>query len=780
MTKGIGSLFLDLGSTRGPAFKYAAAENPDRVQLEQDFGSMAFLFVTDRAARLIPHMIGFEVVDQDEDGGRAVGLFGFKIGESYYYVPCFFLEGRVKGMDSIYSRDSNSFMPLIDEQIDELIAGGNAELGKPGPPRASLADVENPSLRFAYEPPSGMGNKTASAPCSLPSAWAAMRDSVAEAFEKDAAMAEDFSNFVSLAYGGEVEKKASGGLRDWLAKSGSPADLAALGATMTGNPGYLAAALSLYDSPAALIPDRVNPLVKRAAPLRIVGGTPDRDATEAQRADMVVHGWYLDDKRASAATVIDVAAYDYHTPTDAGRYEVVMRGGDTRDLIAFKGIGTGKSFLLADAEGPDRAVAGASGILATGKAPGKLPEGVKGDDVRIGNTYIFFGEDGAATPPVEIVAVFGDGEGGSYLSVRAKYVRTDGNGNPGGLLSNPSGPCLSRWPDGGRRPASAEDISEVSFSDDVKAPVLDSISDFRSRAVLPSSWRALLVSEKREKHRDTACDPVAEARRERKEIRVGDMSDVDLFNRRRGLRRLEVSNDGKSSDYRIEFGDAGGETRGEKEAAAAVVMLTGVRMADAEGIVRRARGAKAGADVLPHKLAQAVSVINPPQPDEEDPTVDPYLRTLTYPMTNEQTTYGATVGQPEQMAPGDPGYNEAPPEGAAGNPMAAEVAQIAESAARLGQRTVFDHASVGGLAKTHDTAAVIDSYIPEMLRSLDRLGRVSFLYYWKNSDISDRYGAGDMPGIEDLLRGVYKSFGELVLKLKKKSVEGSGAANYSV
>ena len=56
-----------------------AVEMPNRQQVEQDFGHMAFQFLRDRAPALLPSMIGFEVVEQEPDGSRAVGIFGFNI-----------------------------------------------------------------------------------------------------------------------------------------------------------------------------------------------------------------------------------------------------------------------------------------------------------------------------------------------------------------------------------------------------------------------------------------------------------------------------------------------------------------------------------------------------------------------------------------------------------------------------------------------------------------------------------------------------------------------------
>jgi hypothetical protein len=44
-----------------------------------------------------------------------------------------------------------------------------------------------------------------------------------------------------------------------------------------------------------------------------------------------------------------------------------------------------------------------------------------------------------------------------------------------------------------------------------------------------------------------------------------------------------------------------------------------------------------------------------------------------------------------------------------------------------------------------------------------------FLFYWKPEDFSDLYGSDDQSSLENLLLSNFKSFGELVLELLKKT-----------
>jgi hypothetical protein len=102
--------------------------------------------------------------------------------------------------------------------------------------------------------------------------------------------------------------------------------------------------------------------------------------------------------------------------------------------------------------------------------------------------------------------------------------------------------------------------------------------------------------------------------------------------------------------------------------------------------------------------------------------------------------------------------------------MDLQASGLAEQAANAGQKQIFDHSSIGGLAKIYDTAAIVDSYVPELMKSLDRLGRILFLFYWKNEDFAERYGSEDLAEMEDTIRGVFKSYGDLVLQLRQKTI----------
>jgi len=92
-------------------------------------------------------------------------------------------------------------------------------------------------------------------------------------------------------------------------------------------------------------------------------------------------------------------------------------------------------------------------------------------------------------------------------------------------------------------------------------------------------------------------------------------------------------------------------------------------------------------------------------------------------------------------------------------------------ASNQGQKEVLDTAVISGLVKTLDTSNLVDSYIGDLLLGLDRIGRILFLFYWHNDKFKDRYGQQDLIELEDNLRNVFENLGELSLFLKQKTIE---------
>jgi hypothetical protein len=58
-----------------------------------------------------------------------------------------------------------------------------------------------------------------------------------------------------------------------------------------------------------------------------------------------------------------------------------------------------------------------------------------------------------------------------------------------------------------------------------------------------------------------------------------------------------------------------------------------------------------------------------------------------------------------------------------------------------------------------------------LIASLDRVGRIMFLYYWHMDKFKERYGSQDMKSLEDSLTTIFDSLGDLILFLKEKTAD---------
>jgi hypothetical protein len=96
---------------------------------------------------------------------------------------------------------------------------------------------------------------------------------------------------------------------------------------------------------------------------------------------------------------------------------------------------------------------------------------------------------------------------------------------------------------------------------------------------------------------------------------------------------------------------------------------------------------------------------------------------------------------------------------------------VAQQAAQTGQREVFDTAMFGSMLKAVRQDSMVDRYLGDLMKGLDRLCRVLFLLYWHGDEFADRYGSQDLPELEDGLRNAIEVVGDVVLALKSKSIE---------
>ena len=840
------------GVSTGRPDEMQAPESADEAMFENDFSTLAFQFVQDRAPALMPYMIGFEVVDRTDDGSKAVGIYGYKVDDDFYYIPVFFLNNQIRGVDMILNKKTNSFMPLTENWVNYIVDRHSVTLGKTVSNDVT-STLEQPDLTFLKEPKNQALPKSAEAKepeemWSLKQAWAIMRDQAVKMASEDPLLKDMFNGVLRAVKGAPFKKQAEATyIKGFLRTVGGPEAQVSLLRSFK-NIKFANAALSFYENLSAFDEENVKEasvhkdiLAKKAAAapkLRVVTAAENvdiKDETSLSEEDarqVLTRGFTIQDMRPAESTADmtdDVLTVDFEkrfsTPTEVGKYSFVMSDGKLREgfLLSLTHSMTDcdnqatviyfpEDKVVAKAKAENLLVDTGTASKANGTSFKELFDQAKANDEvepnnqddETGKAYLFLSADGQAFGPVRISSVFKDGDELSYGMKDSAYdfvVRSVGNHK---------NPDFGNWDisdrfhdaDGYRKDHvyvdrncggecccdSSSCQSVIKFIDGISRP-----SRTSKGVLLPASWKVVectnvrpwakwLPDEKDEDHRKRSdkCDQLRLEYEEK--YSFGSPTCILASLSEQGVMRVKIASVGPNEYHLHVDGFRQTPRMTYKEAALKLVANFGARPADAfkalekaasEGLVRVLISGR-------KTLQKAAQVgVSMPAMTPQAPSVDDYTGIPVYEDPYMDIQHGQFTGVPS--LPEDGGLTrgiangsevqraiEGPTDGMMPIDQAAQ--ELADQAAQAGQRHVFDQAAVGGLSKVYDTSAVVDSYIPNFMDSLDRLGRILFLFYWKHEDFNTRYGSDDVVEMEDRLRSVFKQLGDLTLKLKEKAV----------
>lgn len=772
-----------------------AVENPDRAQHEKDFSQLAFAFLQDRAAGLLPYLLGFEVVDRDEDGSKAVGIFGFNVSGHYYYVPAFFINSQIKGMDLLFSKTTNNFMPLQEEWINKIINKSGVRLGKAVDSDQVQQDFESPNLTNMIEPPV-MAGKTASVRPTADlsahlshNAWNVMQKTAADAVMKDKAFREAFAGAIAAMQGESLEKTAGSAIISFLENAGGPKAVESFMRSMQ-NIKYANAFFEFYKD---LAPFHVTKYAEELAPIEVKpdlrvtddvkdvnAEIKDTDSNSREKARLITDGFAILDNR-KPETKSTVYSQDlsglFAAPDEAGIYDILTNSGTFKEVAAiplFEKHYNG-SFIFVDLKDKVRCYGEPEEAIASRKFDKDI------EDIAKPLSSINAPAEGVPLKPEY---------GSNYdKNVYFIYSPSDKAGFVASIdrrTSGEGGHRFSLWHCDGLPRNSASKGKGFSSSEVFDSCSSDLVCEGSCCGPAPRFLQiSNLDGKKLSWHGDTIVIP-----RSFKAIKLegvdgssflGSVSTLDSALFDSGFSRLDVDFDG--TDYSVRVNGEFDTRLSKKEACVKLVEECGLSVPDMDELVARAEAGSSKPVIV--KIAQFVGV-NMPMPVPPGPGADPYTG-MGIPMEEPfiQNQPGSFSGIPSLQDPTQPGFADGGQStmesGGGGAPGAGalpdDVMQLADQAAQSGQKHVFDQSTIAGLAGLYDIGYAIDMYIPELTKSLDRIGRILFIFYWKNDEFAERYGEQDLAGMEDLLRNVFKSFGSLVLRLQEKSIEGLKEVN---
>jgi hypothetical protein len=129
----------------------------------------------------------------------------------------------------------------------------------------------------------------------------------------------------------------------------------------------------------------------------------------------------------------------------------------------------------------------------------------------------------------------------------------------------------------------------------------------------------------------------------------------------------------------------------------------------------------------------------------------------------------STSGQPEEY-PVDMGQSN-PQEQDMAAPVDPQTMQSVMQAAESGQKEVLDASLLSNMLNATQDDTLVDQYLPDVVKGMDRKGRLLLNMYWHDEKFRDRFGEDKMPQLEDALRNSFLSDGDVALELKKRAIE---------
>lgn len=122
-------------------------------QIEESLAPIVYSQLQDQLPELFEYLIGFQLIEEKNNGNKCLGMLAFNIKNRHYYMPVFYLNGFLKPLVILYNYEKGVFSPATKDTIGMLSksnTGLDAELVNRSDFRTA---VSTPNLeRIALQP----------------------------------------------------------------------------------------------------------------------------------------------------------------------------------------------------------------------------------------------------------------------------------------------------------------------------------------------------------------------------------------------------------------------------------------------------------------------------------------------------------------------------------------------------------------------------------------------------------------------------------------------------
>jgi hypothetical protein len=694
-------------------------------QFEQSFSELAYSALQNSFPDLLQKSVGFQLVDSNDENTKALGIFAIQMAGSHLYIPVFFVGGRLKPLELIYDKKGDKFFPLTRDWIELLAKGPELDIGssaaKPG------IGISNPNLEVYANPPRTGRMVTSSAKLS---------SSEIDRMLTKAASSSSLPLDLFLASAPKLVKKSFLHL-------------------MQDNPSYLDNVLTHYSwdmlKTACLVqPDRYAPK-DPVGEFEVITDMLHKKASPQISKEVLQKGFYVLDKRAGMAAdaYFTKSIMKFESALDTGLYEIMDSSGEVKNYLVIqgecdddrnkyeacrdgddlgkKGIGLKRDITIVDIkDGSWYKSSDLNQVMGKKNHEGKfvvdtilksLPS-VK--DMSPNKKYMLLlkkGDSFVARGPFEVTSSFED------KGLTQFQVRSCSDYKPCKILVREGSQSLGRPREG-----------TITATPDVRA--------------LPLKGQG-------------SCDKFT--------CQSVKMLEAKAFDR--GISRVEVSTDGVEYQVNSLFGNKSGL---DKKAAITHLCLDyNLKSEDTLKLLKIAEEDKRSGCFI----KQAVGPYGDPMPPAGPQYAPMPMAAMTDPSYQNQQYW------PEQYAHQE--WNPAPPTGPRqgfspeiGPANMAEQPQHASPTAAIqgaqtGDKDLLDAGTISSMANFSDVDDLVNDYLPDLEKAMDKVGRMVFLYWYKTENFAEKFSSTEIKETEDLLRNLFKELGKTIHKFKSSKSESA-------
>jgi len=722
-----------------------AAQTLD-TPFEKAFANLAYAVIKDKSPRILDHLIGFQLLERDEDDTKAVGVFGAVLGKQLVFVPVFFLNGQLKGHELLYLADKDRFVPLKEKWVNYLLGRRAPELGRGIQPlEVHEVAAAPPSIDRLIWPGGAVGPYV---------------------FQKSSS-ADWFAPFLPV-YGDLTVNRPSVLDQDWLVdlerilSSSLPLCKAAceLASRVPGvkaafdrfhGRDFLSRCLQTLREKVAAEPEPARTVVRRT--VRLVQEeyhlplSDDEDLVKRHIRDGLTIIDERPDEETSSAYE-ESLRYRVTNPTSSGIYRAVTPDGHVKRVLCLvKPLAWSSrqpGMIVVDLDDNVYDILPAHRVFVL-QEEGTLEDGVSpAGDKAMPSWFDELPDSGMPSEREFSPKFVGDARDGDVI-----FVTPSGeSAGPLYLTGKMGDSWRACWAWYAEAPQRVPERYTYSERPEIEQVTIRDVPAFRMDRCCLLVPRAAKVLRVRRGNPNVGGNVPLE-----KPASFADPVQLAAL-AYRGTDRLTLRRDGSSISINR------GPFVPEKDAIVELVFRHGLREKAACELLARTQGPKPRHFRIKYAQGypQLGGDVGVPFPDPNvavGPGQIPAFpsQDVTMPVEGLLTTGNEALYdvRPEAMA--DP-----------------SVLQTAQMAAQTGQKELFDVSVLSSLLRSVRGVENVDEYLGPLLRALDRLGRLYFIFLWRRDDFADRYGKADMPELEGALRNAFDVLGDLVLFLQEADV----------